>query len=94
MRLTGSEFATLFQLPYIRLDLQGLVDIEERRRRRFSIIFTQHRMKHDGKIGVRQKRRGEVRVDNRGFAALFQVTCIESFVREFENGRMGSEVFG
>lgn len=92
MSLTRSKLSIRLELLNVSFDHDNFINIKERRRSWFSIIFPGYTMENDWKIFVRKPRRVKVRVGNSIISAGLKISAVEFLIRVFENGVMRSEI--
>lgn len=80
------------QFLYVCLDLQNLVDIKERRGRRFSVVFTRHSMENDWKLAVWQDGAANEAVDSVLCATRNEIAVVETVVGKAKDGVVRSVV--
>ena len=85
LALTDRVLAICQQCLNVRLDLRRLVDVEVRRRRRFTIVMPCKCMEDDWELRRGQLRRAKERVDDVRVATNSQLIIIEFLVRIVED---------
>ena len=84
--LTDFETSIGAQCLNVSLDLRNLLDVEERRRRGFSIILARHSMEDDWELARHQERAANEEVCSFFISARFQFIGVEPFVRILQDG--------
>lgn len=75
-------------------NLRNLINVEERRRGRFSVVLSHDGMEDNGEIFARKNRGVQKGVSRCGIGALFKFAIVESIIGKREDRLMRSEVFG
>ena len=90
---TGTETSVSPEHLYVRLDLRGLVPVEERWRRRLTLVLPCDGVEHDREILVSEYRTTDISMRDSVLRARLQIISIEALVWEFEDRLVRAEIF-